>query len=121
MTLVVSAYWRDPVSGETKEFTDWSEGRHMAGAERARTELWGSTAIRRRGAKYLPLLAESDLWITPEDLDDFVVEVRELLHHLDDLRVELKRKADCALPHYLHNFLRAAEYAHAKGGGVNIT
>jgi len=33
----------------------------------------------------------------------------------------LGRGPDCSLPHYLTNFLRAAEYAAARGGGINIT
>ena len=121
MSLVVSAYWRDPATGATEEFTDWEDGHHMAGVERARWDLWGSEAVRRRGAKFLPQLAESDLWVAPEELDAFVAEVRALLADVDGLRAELGRGPDCLLPHYLGNFLRAAEYARTRGGGVNIT
>jgi hypothetical protein len=89
MSLVVSAYWRDPATGETEEFTDWEQGHHMAGVERARWELWGSEAIRKRGAKFLPQLADSNLWVTPEELDAFVAEVQWLLADVDGLRAEL--------------------------------
>jgi hypothetical protein len=121
MSLIVSAFWRDPATGETQEFTDWSGGHHMAGVERARWELWGSEAVRRRGAKFLPQLAESDLWVAAEELEAFVSEVQGLLADLDGLRGELGRGPGCSLPHYLHNFLRAAEYARARDGGVNIS
>jgi hypothetical protein len=121
MSLVVSAYWRDPSTGEIEEFTDWEQGHHMAGVERARWKLWGSEAVRRRGTKFLPQLAESDLWVAPEELDEFVAEVRILLADVDGLQADLGRGPDCSLPHYLNNFLRAAEYARARGGGVNIT
>jgi len=121
MTLVVSAFWRDPTSGDTQEFTDWDAGHHMAGVERARWELWGSESVRRRGAKFLPQLAESDLWVPPEDLEAFVAEVQALFTEVDALRAELGRGPDCSLPHYLNNFLRAAAYARARGGGVNVT
>jgi hypothetical protein len=121
MSLVVSAYWSDPSTGVTQEFTDWDDGRHMAGVERARWDLWGSEALRRRGAKFLPQLAESDLWVASEELEAFVAEVQALLAEVDELRVELGRGPDCLLPHYLNNFLRAAEYARTRGGGVNIT
>jgi hypothetical protein len=121
MSLVVSAYWRDPATGETEEFTDWEQGHHMAGVERARCDLWGSEAVRRRGARFLPQLADADLWVVPEELDAFVAEVRALQADLDDLRAELGRGPDCLLPHYLGNFLRAAEYARVRSGGVNIT
>ena len=95
--------------------------RHMAGVERARWDLWGSEAVRRRGAKFLPQLAEADLWVAPEELEAFVAEVRALLADVDGLRAELGRGPDCLLPHYLGNFLLAAEYAHDRGGGINIT
>src|SRR5436190_22230604 len=99
MSLVVSAFWRDSVSGEMQEFTDWEAGHHMAGVERARWELWGSEAVKRRGANFLPQLAVSDLWVGPEELEAFVAEVRLLLGALDELRVELGRGPDCLLPH----------------------
>ena len=54
MSLVVSAYWCGPATDETEEFTDWEDGHHMAGVERARQELWGSGSVRRRGATFLP-------------------------------------------------------------------
>jgi hypothetical protein len=121
MSLVVSAFWHDPATGEMKEFTDWDDGHHMAGVERARWKLWGSEAVKQRGAKFLPQLAESDLWVAPEELEAFMAEVRGLLADVDRLRAELGRGPDCLLPHYLHNFLRAAEYARTWGGSVNIT
>ena len=111
----------DSASGESHEFTDRDDGHDMAGVERARWELWGSEAVRRRGAKFLPQLTESDLWVGPADLPAFVAEVRALLADVDGLRAELRRAPDCTLPHYLGNLLRAAEYAAARGGGVNIT
>ena len=121
MTLMVSAYWWDPATGEPEFFTDCEEGRCMAGVEVARFELWGSESVRRRGATFLPQLAESDLWVMPEELDDFVAEVFRLLAEVTELRVELGRGPDCLLPHYLNNFLHAAEFARGKGGGVWIS
>jgi hypothetical protein len=121
MSLVVSAFWRDPATGKTQEFTDRDHGHNLAGVERARRELWGSEAVKRREARFLPQLAESDLWVGPDELEAFVAEVRALLADVDGIRAELGRGSDCLLPHYLHNFLRAAEYARVRGGGVNIT
>ena len=121
MSLVVSAFWTDPATGETHDFTDRDDGHHMAGVERARWDLWGSEAVRRRGATFLPQLADSDLWVGPAELPAFVTEVRSLLADVGGLRAELGRGPDCTLPHYLANFLRAADYAAACGGGVSIT
>jgi hypothetical protein len=118
MTLIVSAYWWDPATGEPKFFIDWEDGHSMAGVEVARVELWGSESVRRRGATFLPQLADSDLWVQPEDLDRFVAEVRMLLADVDALRMEL---GYALLPHYLNNFLRAAEYARSHDGGVWIS
>lgn len=59
MTLVVSA------------FTDWDNGHHMAGAEQAGWDLQGNEAVKRRGVTYLPRLTESDLWVTPTELEAF--------------------------------------------------
>lgn len=121
MSLVVSAYWTNPVTGESEEFTDWENGHHMAGAENARWNLWGTEAVKRRGAKFLPRLSESDLWVTPAELEAFIAEVRCLLSDVEGLRTELGRRPDCSLPYHLDNFLRIAEYAAARRGGVNIT
>ena len=121
MSLVVSAFWTDPASGESREYTDWNDGHYMAGVESARTDLWGSGAVRRRGAIFLPQLADSDMWVGPDELVSFIAEVQGLMADVDGLRNELGRGPDCSLPHYLTNFLRAAEYAVTRGGGVNIT
>jgi hypothetical protein len=72
MSLVVSAYWHDIETEATREFTDWSDGHHMAGPEDARWSLWGSDAVTKRGASFLPQLAISDLHVTPEDMGTFV-------------------------------------------------
>jgi hypothetical protein len=121
MTLIVSAFWRDPATGKVEEFTDWEDGHYMAGVERARQNLWGSEPVRRRGATFLPQLAESDLWVAPYDRETFSAEVRNLLADLDGLRADLNSGPDFLLPHFLDNFLRAAEYARIRGGGVSIT
>lgn len=120
MSLLVAAYWRDPETGEIVQFVDWEGGHQIAGVERARYDLWGSEAVRRRGARFLPQLAGSDLCVEPDDLDAFVTEVRGLLADLDGLRAELSCGPDGLLSEYLDNFLRAAEYARARGGGVII-
>jgi hypothetical protein len=121
MSLVVSAYWRDSETGAELEFTDWTDGHYMAGPENARTNLWGSDAVKQRWARFLPQLADSNLWVAPQDLDAFVKEVSSLLADVTKLRMELVRGPDCLLPFYLNNFLRAAEFAASRNGGVNIT
>ena len=121
MTLVVSANWIDAESGEEIDFTDWDDGHHMAGPESARQELWGSEVIKRLGAKCLPQLSDSDLFVGNERLDELEREVYLLGDNVDLIRSELKRNDDCALPHYLANFLRAIKIARQHGGGISIT
>ncbi len=89
MSLVVSAFWTDPATGEWHTFVDWDDGSYMAGGERARWNLWGSEAVRRRGATFLPQLADSDMWVGPDELAAFVAEVRALQADVDGLCAEL--------------------------------
>ncbi len=69
-------------------------------AERARQNLWASDALRRRGATFLPQLAESDPWVSSDDLEAFGAGVRNLLADSDGLRADLDRGPDFLLPHY---------------------
>jgi hypothetical protein len=119
MSLVVSAFWHDPETGDPVDHTDWDEGHHMAGPEVARSELWGSDAVRLRGANFLPRLADSDLWVGPEELGGFEAEVRKLLIEAGAISIETGWSEDI-LRHYLSNFLRAIQYARPRGGGVSI-
>src|SRR5262249_15626325 len=118
--LTVSAFWHDPTTGDWQLFTDWDDGHAMAGPERARWQLWGDDAVKDRGATFLPRLAESNLWVMPEESDAFVAEVGMLLADVDGLFDDLGWGPGSLLPHYLNNFLRAAEYARARVGGVTI-
>jgi len=120
MSLVVSAFWTDPATGEWHTFVDEDNGYYMAGGESARSTLWGSQAVRRRGATFLPQLAHSDMWVGPDELAAFVAEVKALQADVNGLCAELGFRPDGTLPHFLANFLRAAEYAAARGGGVTI-
>ncbi len=121
MTLIVSAHWIDAVSGKEVDFTDWSDGHHMAGVESARQDLWGSEVIKKIGANFLPQLSVGDLFVANEKLDDFEFEVQRLVANVDLIRSELNRDPDCTLPHYLANFLRTIGVARQNGGWVSIT
>lgn len=119
MTLAVSSFWNDPETGTRERFMDSAEDRYMAGVEQARWDLWGSEAVRRRGATFLPRLAHGDLWVDNEQLDAFEKEVAALKTDLVGLHSELDHRID-TLAHYLDNFLRAIEHARSRGGGVCI-
>jgi hypothetical protein len=119
MTLTVFSFWNDPEMGTRQSFMDSAKGRSMAGVEQARWDLWGSEAVRRRGATFLPRLAQGDLWVENEELDAFEKEVATLMTGLAGLHSELDYRVDM-LAHYLDNFLRASEHARSMGGGVCI-
>jgi hypothetical protein len=120
MSLVVSAVWTDPESGERVEHVEWSDGGYLAGIESAREQLWSAPALIRRGARFLPRLRESDLWVEPEDLDAFEVEVRTLTAEFDTLAAEVNWGPGL-LRHYLGNLQRAIEVAREHGGGVLVS
>jgi hypothetical protein len=120
MTLVVSTFWDDPETGGSIHHTDWDDGHHMAGVEAARWSLWGSAAVRRRCASFLPQLANGDLYVSPEQVPAFLAEVLMLLDDVEQLARELEQYDVSRLQHYLTNFVRAAELAKFRGGGVLI-
>jgi hypothetical protein len=69
MSLTVHAYRRD--SSGSIQFIDEPPGTHVAGFESWRTKVYGSEYVRGLGARLLPLLAETDLFVeTPAELDE---------------------------------------------------
>ncbi len=128
MSLMVNAYLRDKNSGQIlKSFFPEEAGAYMAGLENYRTDVWGTDAARKRGAKFLPTLAENDLYIDNEELDAFEAECYELLNDLTAFTIEIcgAFNADRGIPffmNYLENFLKAVDYARSlgEGGGVYI-
>ncbi len=120
MTLMVTTYCRDPISGD---FTDdplpEKPGHALAGFESWRTTVWGSEAAKRRGARFLPQLADGDLYVEPEDLSAFADECTRLLEEVGGFATEVKADAD-HLRWDLQNLLRAVESAAPEVGGVHI-
>lgn len=119
MTLIVGSFWTDPESGTFVTHVEWEGSHEMAGCEVARQTLWGSLSIRSRGARFLPQLSETDLWVGPEELDHFETEVRTLLQDAEVIAAELDRYVQ-DVTHYLRNFLRAVTVARKHGGGIFI-
>jgi hypothetical protein len=124
MSLMVCTYQRDVQTGKiTENFIDAEA--YVAGLEIYRTEVWDSEAVRKRGAKFLPLLSVNDLYIDSEQLDDFEAECKILLEDIDAITVEnsgLFNNGVSQYEHYLQNFLKAISSARSLGvgGGVYI-
>ncbi|SEF54313.1 hypothetical protein SAMN05216223_101285 [Actinacidiphila yanglinensis] len=57
----------------------------LAGFERWRTTVWGSDAARSLGARFLPVLAEGDLYVWPGQVGEFLDECALLRAGLDAL------------------------------------
>jgi hypothetical protein len=120
MTLSVTVHRRDPTTGELIDESSPEPGATLGGFEVWRTRVYGSDATRRRGAVFLPRLADTDLWIEGEELPAFVAEVSALLADVEAFASEVNVAADY-LAERLGNFLAAAERATQLHGAVWIS
>ncbi|KAB1935760.1 hypothetical protein F8271_21470 [Micromonospora sp. ALFpr18c] len=95
------------------------------GAERFRHDLWGSAAVRRLGARFLPQLADitvenrGNLQVLPGQLDAFEQECVLLAENVEHLAAATGLDPDRVL-HYLTNVRHAVERARAVHGGVIV-
>src|SRR5262245_331034 len=120
MSLIVYTFHRDPI---THAFVDdpypEEPGRDLAGVEAWRTQVWGSSAAIRRGARFLPKLADSDLYIEHDQLDAFAAECHLLLQDSVGFAAELNSD-EWAIRQRLENFLWAIDRAQQTQGCVYI-
>ncbi|MEV6067190.1 hypothetical protein AB0L82_11610 [Nocardia sp. NPDC052001] len=100
-------------------------GGELAGFERWRTTVWGSTAVLALGAYYFPVLARGDLTVLPHAVPEFLDECALLRKHLDAIAAQ----ADDSHPREVHTERIAARLTHIEaaaaralevGGGVLI-
>ncbi|MEU4399242.1 hypothetical protein [Micromonospora orduensis] len=95
------------------------------GAEGLRSELWGSAAVRRLGATFLPRLADitdenrGNLQVPPGQLDAFEREVALLAENVEQLSAGTGYDADRIL-RYLANMRHAVQRATVVRGGIVI-
>ncbi|RZT78788.1 hypothetical protein EV382_1981 [Micromonospora violae] len=95
------------------------------GAEGLRYELWGSAAVRRLGATFLPQLADitvdnrGHLQVLPGQLDAFEQECVLLAEAVEQLSAATGYDADRIL-HYLATMRHAVERARVVHGGIII-
>ena len=120
MTLVVSVHECDPSSGEVGPSLVLEPGAELAGFEVWRTVVYGSEAMRRRGARFLPRLASSDLLLEGSDLLAFHEECADLIRDIGPLSAELGLDVD-TLGLRLSNIAAAVDRAISIGGFVWIS
>ena len=119
MTLTISTFHRDE-SGKFFYGPDpETPVSNLGGREVWRHVVWGSSAAKKRGARFLPVLAESDLYVEAEDLQAFAAECRMLLGDLENFAMEVGY-TDLSIGDRLRNFLAAAERTDPVNGGIII-
>ncbi|MFF3122462.1 hypothetical protein ACFVRD_08845 [Streptomyces sp. NPDC057908] len=118
MTLTVHTFIYDE-DCRSHLLDDPEDGSDMAGTEVCRTRLWGSEAARALGARFLPELATGDLYVEPEDIDDFLAECELLHRNAATLAGGGGDRRDYVVAR-LANITAAALRARAVGGGVLV-
>ena len=120
MSLTISVHQRDPDSGELGPGLVVETGADLAGFESWRTSVYGSAAVRRRGAYFLPQLARSDLMLEGNDLVLFRTECASLLSDIAQLGADLGIDVE-RLRFRLSNILAATDQAIAIRGVVRLS
>ncbi|MFI1958753.1 hypothetical protein ACH46L_11030 [Streptomyces althioticus] len=98
----------------------------VAGPESWRTRVWGSEVVRSLGAEFLPILADADLQVEPEQVPAFLRECLLLRENLERIvagmtePVMSNREPRTAISDRLANIENAAGRARAMGGGVLV-
>ncbi|MEL5955650.1 hypothetical protein AADR41_12865 [Streptomyces sp. CLV115] len=118
MTLLVHTFVHDG-PGKLRLLDDPGDGGDMAGFESSRTRLWGSEPARALGARFLPRLADDDLCVQPEDIEEFLAECELLRGHTAELGAHSGYREDYVADR-LANITRAALRARSVGGGVLV-
>ena len=95
-------------------------GATLGGFEVWRTSVYGSPAFQRRGARFLPRLADSDLFMEGDELVEFIGECTDLLSDVDALALEVGVGPE-VLRFRIENFVRAAKKAEAIAGLISIS
>ena len=119
MTLSVSVHQRDADTGELGPDLVAEAGAGLGGFEVWRTSVYGSDAVRRRGAHFLPQLASANLMLEGDELALFRAECVGLIGDVQQLGIELGVGPE-TLSHRLSNFVAAADQAMLVGGVVWI-
>ncbi|MEV0132936.1 hypothetical protein AB0H83_31300 [Dactylosporangium sp. NPDC050688] len=120
MSLVVSVWLVDPDDLMKVRTLPPSDGEDSyGGGEDTRTTLWNSPAVVRRGARFLPWLADHNLYIEPKDVPAFGEECERLLADSAGLAAETECRLE-QIERNLTNMLQVVARATSMGQGVVI-
>lgn len=124
MSLLVEVFVREP-DGRRRILDVPDDVYRSGGFESWRTTVWGSECVRSLGARFLPVLAEENLWVEAEDVPEFRREVALLRSRLDEVAdgtlrprtvEEHRHQIECRLRIIEESIDKALEI----GGGVLI-
>lgn len=124
MSLLVEVFVREPDGG--LRILDVPDDVYQSGGfESWRTTVWGSEFVRSLGARFLPVLAEQDLYVEAGDVPEFQREVALLRSRLDEVAHGTARPRTVEEHrHQIETRLRIMEESARKaleiGGGVLI-
>ncbi|MFF9570705.1 hypothetical protein [Streptomyces sp. NPDC014685] len=118
MTLLVHTFVYDE-KGDRRLLDDPDDGSELAGFESSRTKLWGSEHVRALGARFLPRLADDDMYVEPEEVEHFLAECELLRGHAAALGAH-SGYGEGYVVERLGNIERAALRARSVGGGVLV-
>ncbi|WP_369392125.1 hypothetical protein AB5J72_34495 [Streptomyces sp. CG1] len=124
MSLLVEVFVREP-DGEIRMLDVPDDVYRSGGFESWRTTVWGHEFVRALGARFLPLLAEDDLYVEAGDVPEFLREVALLRTRLDAVARGTRRPRTVQEHrHQIETRLRIIEESAHKaleiGGGVLI-
>ena len=114
---MVSVFVTDP-SGDVRVLEP-DDSAQVAGMERTRTELWASSSVRATGARFLPVLAERDLWVWPDEVDAFLAECETVSTRLPEVAAKTGYDPDYVRAR-LDNIIKACARAARLSGGVVV-
>ncbi|MGW2720896.1 hypothetical protein [Streptomyces sp. NPDC001492] len=124
MSLLVDVFVREP-DGRMRILDVPDDVYQSGGFESWRTTVWGSEFVRSLGARFLPVLADDDLYVEAGDVPEFRREVALLRSRLDELAHGTERPRTVEEHrHQIETRLRIIEESVRKaleiGGGVLI-
>jgi hypothetical protein len=121
MSLWITVYVRKPGSGELEDDPRATLESQLGGVEAWRTEVWGSEALRKR-ARFLPILANEDLYVEAHELAAFRAECEALLRDIVQIAAELGyTDGGETIAFRLNNFVTAAQVADPERGVVCVS
>lgn len=122
MSLVVAVEILDHRSGDLVPDQRVSLASNLAGFESWRSEVWGSPAVAKRGAVFLPRLREGNLFVPAKHFGEFRAECAALLQDVAGLSQELGfGDGGVVIAARLQNLVDAVDVADPERGVISVT